>query len=146
MATARVQLTRNKIRNFISYGVLTPTGVVSLMNRTTLSSNRDPVIKNVNKTVTTKENFVTGLINTITTNNTLIALPSLAQPAIDSINSFITTAINNIAVGKKNTIKVALVIEKVADAYNANLLLTTVNDDVKSVSNIMVLTNIPNLE
>jgi hypothetical protein len=145
MATVQVRLDRNKIRNFISYGNLTPAGIVSIMNRTSLSASRDPVIKNENKTVVTKANFVTGLINTITTNNELIPLPSLDQPAIDSINSFITTAINNIAVGKRNTIKVALVIEKVNNSYNANLLITTVNGDIKSVSNILVLTNIPNL-
>lgn len=140
---ATVSLQRNKVRNFINYSVLTPTGLVSIMNRTTLSTDRDPVVKNVNKTVTTKENFVTGLINTITTNNSLVTIASVGQPAIDAISAFITTAINNIVVGKKNTIKIALVLERVNDSYNANLLLTSVNDDIKSVSNIVVLTNIP---
>lgn len=139
----QVRLDRTNVRNFINYGILTPAGVISIMNRTSVSKDIDPVIKNVNRTVVTKDNYVAGIASTITSNNSLITIPALNQTVINAITAFVTTAINNIVPGKRNTIKVALVIEKIDNSYTASLLLTTVNGDIKSVTNITVLPSTP---
>ena len=141
MATAQIRLDRNKIRNFINYGVLTPTGVMNIMNRTTVSDSRDPIVKNTNKTITPVNTFVTGILSTISTNNTLVAIPNPGQPIIDAVTAFITTAISNIVADKRNSIKVGLLIEQTDVTTKATLILTSVNDDIKSVSNVVVLSS-----